>query len=83
MARTKEELNKLLEDFKGWYKADFDEEYSPARVVPVLKEEAQARMQKFIQKRLGHLPDFDLFKFLVVVLEDESGVKSAKTKQKN
>ena len=64
MARTREELAKLLEDLKGWFKQDFDNDYNKEALTPVMQELLQERFRKFLYRRIGHLPDADFISFV-------------------
>jgi len=71
MARTVEEVLKILVDFKGWYKQEFDDDYNPALLKPIMSEILHERLKKFVHRRLGHLPDTDFFSFYDLFLHDE------------
>lgn len=68
MARTRGELEKLLEDFKGWHKQDFEAEQDEKVLAPLMQELLKERVRKFLNRRIGHLPDADLWAFVDLYL---------------
>lgn len=71
MARSKEELTKLLEDFRGWYQQDFGQDYNKEVLIKAMKELVHERLGKFLYRRIGHLPDADFALFLDLFVDDK------------
>lgn len=60
MPRSKKEIETLCADLKRWYKEEFGVEYIHGCLDKSIGETLQKRLQAFVLKRLGHLPDMDL-----------------------
>jgi hypothetical protein len=70
--RSKEELQKLLIDVKGWFKAEFNYEYDPKKIDFSIQSILQDRYYQFIKKRIDHLPNKDIVGFAKIFFEDAS-----------
>lgn len=71
MARSKEELIKLLASFKEWYQQDFSRQYIAEVLKETMEEERHSRFKKFLYRRIGHLPDADFLLFYDLFLGSE------------
>ena len=81
MSRSKEELETLLVDLKGWHQKDMGYPYDAAETTPLLKEMLKIRLSEFLRRRIGHLRDVDFVQFLFTALSDQEKKISAKTKK--
>lgn len=79
--RTDEDLNKLLKDFKGWYKDTFNKEFDATRILPVLANLIEKRLLRLAFERLDHMPGFDLIRFKELI-ENEINAEPPKKKPK-
>jgi hypothetical protein len=68
--RSKEELQKLLIDVKGWFKQEFNYDYDAKKIDFAIQWILQERYSQFIKKRIDHLPNKDIVGFAKIFFED-------------
>lgn len=66
MARSREDLIKLLADFKNWFELDLGAPFDSEALLSTFDDVTKQRLRKFVDRRLGHLPDADYFQFCVI-----------------
>ncbi len=70
MARSEKELKDLLQEVKKWFLDDMGVAYELDLINAPLKDLVKIRIAKFVHRRLDHLPDTDLIKFIEVCTKD-------------
>lgn len=70
MPRSEKDLKELLQEIKKWFQDDMGVPYNLDLISEPLKNLAKTRIEKFIRRRLDHLPDPDLIKFIEVCTKD-------------
>jgi hypothetical protein len=73
MARTRQDLIKLLAEFKNWYELELGQMFQHDVLLSTFDDMTKARLAKFTSRRLGHLPDYDYFNFCNIFAEDMNG----------
>jgi len=68
--RSKEDLEKLLIQIKGWFKQELGGEYSAQLLEEPMQLLLKKRYFEFLRKRIDHLPDADLINFYKTFSED-------------
>lgn len=68
--RSKEDLLKLLGDFKEQFSQDFNVPYKADALKLAMQEERERRFAKFLYRRIGHLRDHDFAAFYELFLLD-------------
>lgn len=63
MARTPEEISKLIHDTIAAYKNDFEQDLLPEDINFAVEELLSERRRQFVKSRLGHLQGKDLILF--------------------
>lgn len=70
MARSEKELKDLLEEVKEWFHHDMGIPYHMDHISDPIKDILRIRITKFVHRRLDHLPDADIIKFIEVCKKD-------------
>lgn len=75
--RTEEDLQKLYDDLVGWFKYDFEIPFSSyeKEVGALLSKMQEEKIYAFLKRRIGHLKDEDILRFVEVFLAN--GVSGA------
>lgn len=65
--RTNDQLVSLLGDIKVWFSQEMGIPCSAESIMEPLVEMRKGRIRDFIKRRLSHLPDTDLIKFIQLI----------------
>jgi len=66
MGRSSADLEVFLGSVKRWFSAEMGFPYKHEHIKDHLEEMKKLRISKFIARRVGHLPDEDLVKFMAI-----------------
>lgn len=68
--REIKEIQKIILDLKKWCQEDLGVEYYPELILEQLYQISQVRVNYFLKRRLGHLPDPDFFNVCKLLTEE-------------